>query len=118
MRVVAPPAMLVAAAGMVVMAFSDGFAGVVVAGACMGVGQGSADRALQAESVRGVPEDLLGRAANTFYLGPDLCMGLGPVVGGFILQRAGVSAMFLFERALRAVAWPGVVLRLCRPPAP
>lgn len=96
-RVVAPPAMLVAAAGMVVMAFSDGFAGVVVAGACMGVGQGSAYCALQAESVRGVPEDLLGRAANTFYLGPDLCMGLGPVVGGFILQRAGVSAMFLFN---------------------
>lgn len=62
-----------------------------------GVGQGSAYCALQAESVRGVPEDLLGRAANTFYLGPDLCMGLGPVVGGFILQRAGASAMFLFN---------------------
>ena len=96
-HVVAPPAMLVAAAGMVVMAFSDGLAGVVVAGACMGVGQGSAYCALQAESVRGVPEDLLGRAANMFYLGPDLCMGLGPVVGGFILQRAGASAMFLFN---------------------
>ena len=24
-------------------------------------------------------------------------MGLGPVVGGFILQRAGASAMFLFN---------------------
>ncbi len=47
--------------------------------------------------MRGVPEDRLGRAAHTFYRGPDLCMGLGPVVGGFILQRAGASAMFLFN---------------------
>ena len=62
-----------------------------------GEGSGVAYCALQAESVRGVPEDRLGRAANTFYLGPDLCMGLGPVVGGFILQRAGASAMFLFN---------------------
>ena len=80
----------------------------------MGVGQGSADRALQAESVRGVPEDLLGRAANTFYLGPDLCMGLGPVVGGFILQRAGASAMFLFN-ALAVVL--GLALFFVAPPA-
>ncbi len=96
-RVVAPPAMLVAAAGMVVMAFSDGLAGVVVAGACMGVGQGSAYsrpaggiRARRARRPAGAGRD-------TFYLGPDLCMGLGPVVGGFILQRAGASAMFLFN---------------------
>ena len=64
-----------------------------------GEGSGVAYCALQAESVRGVPQDRVGRAANTFYLGPDLCMGLGPVVGGFVLQAAGAAALFLFNAA-------------------
>lgn len=98
-RAVALPMMLLAAFGMTAAAFLESFAGVVVAGACMGVGQGSAYCALQAESVRGVPQDRVGRAANTFYLGPDLCMGLGPVVGGFVLQAAGAAALFLFNAA-------------------
>lgn len=96
-RTIALPMMLLAAVGMGAAAFLDSFAGVAVAGVCMGVGQGSAYCALQAESVRGVPADKVGRAANTFYLGPDLCMGLGPVVGGCVLQAAGVPALFLFN---------------------
>ena len=43
--------------------------------------------------------DRIGRAANTFYLGPDLCMGFGPVLGGFVLQAAGTAALFLFNAA-------------------
>ena len=116
-RVVAPPAMLVAAAGTAVMAFSDGFAGVVVAGACMGVGQGSAYCALQAESVRGVPEDLLGRAANTFSVWAPTC------AWAWGRWWAASSCKGRRERDVpvqRACGgpWPGVVLRLCRPPAP
>ena len=96
-RTVAIPMMLLAAFGMVAAALLDSFAGIAAAGVCMGVGQGSAYCALQAESVRGVPQNRVGRAANTFYLGPDLCMGLGPVLGGFVLQAAGTAALFLFN---------------------
>lgn len=89
--------MLIAAAGMIATAIIDSFAGIAIAGISMGIGQGSAYCAIQAESIRGVPENQLGRAANTFYIGPDLCMGLGPVAGGFILQAAGAGSMFLFN---------------------
>ena len=89
--------MLIAAAGMIAAALMDSFAGIVIAGVSMGIGQGSAYCAIQAESIRGVPENQLGRAANTFYIGPDLCMGLGPIAGGFILQAAGAGSMFLFN---------------------
>lgn len=78
------------------LAFFDTITGIVVAGICMGLGQGSAYSAIQAESVRNVPYDQLGRAANTFYIGPDLGMGLGPVVSGFILQTWGIAPAFLF----------------------
>lgn len=90
------PMLIVAALSMVAIAFIDSFAGIVIAGILMGAGQGSAYCSIQAESVRGVDKDKLGRAANTFYLGPDLFMGLGPVMGGFILEAWGITAMFLF----------------------
>lgn len=102
-KAVAPPMMFVAASGMIFAALIDSLAGIVLAGICMGVGQGSAYCAIQSESVRNVPEDHVGRAANTFYLGPDLGMGIGPILGGFILQSAGVSAMFAFN-AFAAIA--------------
>ena len=94
---VATPMMMIAGIGMIAAAFVDSLSGIAIAGVSMGVGQGSAYCAIQAESVRGVPESQLGRAANTFYIGPDLCMGLGPVAGGFILQVAGPTFMFLFN---------------------
>ena len=103
-KAIAIPAMLVAIIGMTAAALIDSFAGIAIAGVSMGIGQGSAYCAIQAESVREVPENQLGRAANTFYIGPDLCMGLGPVAGGYILQAAGAESMFLFNAGAIIVA--------------
>ena len=94
---VATPMIIVAGIGMMAAAFIDSFSGIAIASVSMGVGQSSAYCAIQAESVRGVPENQLGRAANTFYIGPDLCMGLGPVAGGLVFQTAGPTAMFVFN---------------------
>lgn len=96
-RRVAPPMMLVAVLGMLALAFVPSVAGVALGGVCMGLGQGSAYAAIQAESVRGVPADQLGRSANTYFIGPDLGMGLGPVAGGAVLQAWGPAAMFVFN---------------------
>ncbi|MCI8468242.1 MAG: MFS transporter [Eggerthellaceae bacterium] len=103
-RRVAAPMMLVAIAGMVALAFADSLVGVAVGGLCMGLGQGSAYAAIQAESVRGVPPDQLGRSANTYFIGPDLSMGLGPVAGGAVLQTWGPTGMYLFNAASILVA--------------
>ncbi|MCI2241282.1 MFS transporter [Adlercreutzia faecimuris] len=98
-RRVAPPMMVVAVLGMLALAFVPSVAGVAAGGVCMGLGQGSAYAAIQAESVRGVPADQLGRSANTYFIGPDLGMGLGPVFGGWVLQSWGPAAMFVFNAA-------------------
>ncbi|MEC4272669.1 MFS transporter [Adlercreutzia sp. R25] len=103
-RRVVPPMMVVAIVGMLALAFLDNIAGVVVGGLCMGLGQGSAYAAIQAESVRDVPPECLARSANTYFIGPDIGMGLGPVFGGAILQSSGPEAMYLFNAVTIAAA--------------
>ena len=99
-RKVAVPMLFLAMVAPLALAFSSSMVGIVVAGICMGVGQGSAYSSIQAESVRGVPAGQLGRAANTFYIGPDLGMGMGPVAAGLILQLWGIAPAFAFCAAL------------------
>lgn len=103
-KMVAPPMMLVAIGGMLALAFLPNIFGVALGGLCMGLGQGSAYATIQAESVRGVPSDQLGRSANTFFLGPDLAMGLGPVAGGAVLESFGPAAMYVFNAAVIALS--------------
>lgn len=103
-RKVATPMLLLAMVAPLALAFSSSMVGIVIAGICMGVGQGSAYSSIQAESVRGVPAGQLGRAANTFYIGPDLGMGMGPVAAGFILQLWGITPAFVFCAVLIAVS--------------
>lgn len=104
LRWAAVPTMALAAAGMLIAAAVESVWGIVLLGIFMGAGQGSAYCAIQAESVRDVPESKLGRAANTFYIGPDLSMGLGPVAGGAVLQSFGASALFVFNACFIAIA--------------
>lgn len=104
LRWAAVPTMAIAAAGMFIAASVDSLWGIIVLGIFMGAGHGSAYCAIQAESVRGVPKSQLGRAANTFYIGPDLSMGLGPVAGGMILQSFGTSALFAFNGCFILIA--------------
>lgn len=105
------PMLLVAIAGMLVLAFVPTFWGVALAGFMTGVGQASSYSALQAEAVRGVPEEKVGRAVSTFYIGPDLGMGIGPLIGGFVLQNCGPVAFCLFCAASFAMCL-GVLLLL------
>ena len=92
---VVPPMLVVAAIGMISLAISGSVVSVVIAAICMGVGQGSAYSATQAESVRGVDKEFLGRSANTYFLGPDIGMGLGPILTGAILDATNSSFMFI-----------------------
>ncbi len=101
---VAPPAMAIAICGMLSIAFIPNIVGFAIGGVCMGAGQASAYSNIQAESVRDVPDDQLGRSANTFFIFPDLAMGVGPVFGGAVLQGAGPQAMFVFNAIMIAVA--------------
>lgn len=92
--VVIAPALLIDLAGVAVLVAMHSLAAVAIAGALVGIGQGSAHSALQAEAVRGADVRELGRASNTFYIGPDVNMGMSPLVGGFVMQTWGVAAMY------------------------
>ena len=94
------PVLLVDLAGTLCLAGMQSLPMVALAGVLVGVGQGSAYSALQAEAVRHARVGELGRASNTFYIGPDVNMGMTPFVAGFVMQLLGVTAMYVVCFAL------------------
>ena len=102
--VVLVPALIIEFCATAAMAMMSHLLTVIVAGACMGLGQASAYSAVQAECVRGVDERHLGRATNTFYFGTDIGMGLGPMAASIVMQAFGSRAMFIFSGVLVIIA--------------
>ncbi len=105
------PALVIEIAATVVLALMTSAATAALAGALMGIGQGSAYAALQADSMRGVASHELGRASNTFYIGTDIGMGFGPMAESVVLERFGVAAMFFVCSLLVALALGMVLVR-------
>jgi len=103
------PAYCISITGMLVLSFESTLLGILIGGACLGCGQGASWSALQAESLQRAKETEIGRSANTFFIGPDLGMFVGPFIGGAILQWFGIASMFLF---IAAVLVFGLVLFL------
>ena len=102
--VVLAPVLLIELGGVVALVLMQSLAAAALAGVLIGIGQGSAYSALQAEAVRGAQVQELGRASNTFYIGPDINMGMSPFIGGFIMQTWGVAAMYAVCFGLVSVA--------------
>jgi len=98
------PSALIMGSGMAVLAFMTSYWHALAGGILMGLGEASFYSAVQAESVRNVPKDCLGRAVNTFYIGPDVANGLGPLLSGWLLQTFGMTAMFLTSASAGVIA--------------
>ncbi len=77
---------------------------VTIGGFLLGVGQGSLYPVFQAEAVKNVPDESMGRAANTFYIGPDINMCLSPIIGSVILGTFGVGWLYIFGGAAVVLA--------------
>ena len=95
--IIAVPLLILGAVGVVVPIFGRDVIAMVVCGVLMGVGAASAASVIQAESVRGVDVEHLGRATNTYYLGVDLGCALGAWAGGFLMQVGTPALMFGFD---------------------
>lgn len=93
-RVLYPEAALMCLAVLILM-FSYSLASLVFAAVILALGQGSLYPSLQAESVKESDGEDSALAVNTFYMGPDVGMAVGPIVSGFILQMYGSCAMYL-----------------------
>ena len=103
-RKIVMPLFLIELMGTTVLAFMSSTGMVMGAAVLLGVGQGALYSIFQAESVRGVDPSEAGRAANTFYIGPDINMCVSPVVGGILLGSFGVGALYAFGCAAVVLA--------------
>jgi MFS family permease len=88
------PALVVTIAALLVLSFSDGLSGVVVAAVLYGIGFGSAQPALQAAALRIAPSDRRGVANASFFTAFDLGIGLGAILLGWVSQYTSYQALF------------------------
>ena len=113
---VCPPMCFLMTLSMLTFAFTDSLAMVIVDGMLFALGQGCLWPCLQAESVRGVPQEKSGLSTNTLLFGVDLGMVVGPMIGGAILDVAGPTWMYLFVTGVGVllVLWTFVYIRIMR----
>ena len=91
-RVTVLPGLILTACAMFMLGRSSSLILILITGAIRSVGQGAAQPSLQAGCISAVGEDKSGVATSTYYLGGDVCQGVGPMIGGAIIGNiAGVA---------------------------
>lgn len=103
------PAFACATITMVMLAGAKSLIVVLIAAVFHAFGYGMAHPALQAASIAKLGPERSGVATSTYYIGADLGIGLGPMIGGAIVTASGYAAMFWTMAVLQIV---GVVLFL------
>lgn len=97
-RVTVFPGLILTAAGMFMLGQSATLPLILVTGVLRSLGQGAAQPALQAGCINEVGLDKSGVATSTYYLGGDISQGIGPMVGGMVVEAIagiqGYTALF------------------------
>lgn len=88
------PSLLVTVASLIVLSFSSGLGGVIVAALLYGLGFGSAQPALQAANLRLAHPEKRGVATASFMTAFDLGIGLGSIALGWVSQYTGYEVLF------------------------
>ena len=94
------PLMLIYAASFFLIGASKSLASVLVAAVLAAFGYGATQPALQAMALQSVEPLKRSVASNTLYVGMDLGLFCGPVLGGFIYTRSDFSTMFKLAPAI------------------
>ena len=92
-RVMAP-ALIIFASSFIIVGFSDSFGTMIAGAAVAAIGFGSFQPALYSMCI--LSETPLKRsvASNTLYIGIDIGLFIGPILGSIIYEMYGYSAMF------------------------
>lgn len=98
------PTLAFSVIALLILIWADSLGMIIVSAMFMAAGPSSAYPILQAECVRGVDEAMVGRASNTFFIGPDIGMGVGPWLGGMVLQFWGSQALFSISLGVVVIA--------------
>ncbi|MBO6241765.1 MAG: MFS transporter [Butyrivibrio sp.] len=94
------PGLFLGTISMFLLGSSTTYISILITAAIRAIGQGAAQPSLQAGCVAKLGKDRSGVATSTFYLGGDICQGIGPIIGGAIIGAfvgiKGYSLIFYF----------------------
>ena len=90
------PGMIVTGASLLVLGMTTGAVGVLVGGAILGLGFGSAQPALMALTTDRVEPSERGKAMGTFYTAWELGIASGAAGAGWLLNATDFATLFLF----------------------
>lgn len=97
------PSILASATGLALLATAQSTSTLVVAGALIGLGNGTVLAASQAIVVAAAPPHRLGVALATLFLFLDLGAGLGPVPLGAVVAAVGFGPMYAITAGVVAL---------------
>lgn len=86
----------------ILFAFTKSLLGILSGAALYGIGLGVSQPTLQAHCIKKMGIEQVGIATSTFFIGLDFSQGLGPVIGGIIIDHFGFRVLFLLVAALVA----------------
>lgn len=94
LSVILYPAFTAAAVSMFILGSAGCIGLFFVAAALKALGQGAGQPSLQSQCMVSVEKERMGIASSTYYLGPDIMQGIGPVVGGMVIDHLGYEAAY------------------------
>lgn len=89
------PAILVFAAGMIILSQTHHGYVLLLAGALIGLGTGAIQSTSQAVSIKVTQPHRLGLATSTFYVFTDAGIGVGPFILGLFVPFTGYRGMYI-----------------------
>lgn len=102
------PGIALTALSLLILAFGKTSGMIMLSAAVRALGQGAAHPSLQAECIRTAGKEHRGVATSTYSLGGDIGQGIGPMIGGVILEHQGglpgYRMLFLICAALMLLA--------------
>ncbi|OAA91057.1 MFS transporter [Clostridium ljungdahlii] len=100
LSVIAFPAFIMAMMASLLLVISSSLWMILVVAVLYGIGQSSLSPALQATCVKKLGPSRVGIATSTYFIGYDAGQGLGPIIGGTIAGKFGLTSVFYICAAL------------------
>lgn len=94
LSIIAFPAFILAMAASLLLVISSSLWMILAVAVLYGIGQSSLSPALQATCVKKLGPSRVGIATSTYFIGYDAGQGLGPIIGGTIAGKFGLTSVF------------------------